>query len=289
MNRNCADIGIIQAFLDGELSAEQTDLFTAHIAACDACANSLSQAEDETEAVYAALSREMDSLVPTHRLWSKINDAIEAEAPIGFGARLRSFFAMTLISPSMAAAGGLLIAVLFTGYLLIDRDATTDIVSAPIATVTTSSPAVAVSEESNAAPVEPVLTATDPQDDARSVRPVRAVSAEADQRTFRPQRAVYIEPSSTDAISGEENYVKTIASLSRVVGGQANDVMRPAEVVAFERNMAIVDDTITRMRKAIRKDPRNETAKQMLYASYQDKIDLLNSISQREELVAGIR
>jgi hypothetical protein len=42
------------------------------------------------------------------------------------------------------------------------------------------------------------------------------------------------------------------------------------------------------MRAEVKKDPRNASAKQVLYSSYQNKIDLLNSISQKGELVAGL-
>jgi hypothetical protein len=52
--------------------------------------------------------------------------------------------------------------------------------------------------------------------------------------------------------------------------------------------MAVVDDAIAKMRKVVQKNPKNESAKQVLYTSYQNKIDLLNSVSQREELVASL-
>jgi hypothetical protein len=50
--------------------------------------------------------------------------------------------------------------------------------------------------------------------------------------------------------------------------------------------MAVVNDSIQRMRQEVRKNPKNESAKQVLYSSYQNKIDLLNSVTQKEELMA---
>jgi hypothetical protein len=94
---------------------------------------------------------------------------------------------------------------------------------------------------------------------------------------------------STGYLPGEESYVKTIANLSQTVSGQKDAVMRPSERIAFERDMAVVDDSIKRMRSEVRKNPANESAKQVLYTSYQNKIDLLNSVSQKEELIASIR
>ena len=93
----------------------------------------------------------------------------------------------------------------------------------------------------------------------------------------------------SDYIPGEESYVKTIASLNQTVNGQKDTVMRPSERVSYERDMAVVDDAINKMRAEIRKNPKHESAKQVLYTSYQNKIDLLNSVSQREELVASLK
>ncbi len=88
---------------------------------------------------------------------------------------------------------------------------------------------------------------------------------------------------------GEESYIKTISSLSKVVEGKKDDAMRPSQRIAYERDMAVVNDAITKMRLAVAKDPKNESAKRVLYSSYQNKIDLLNSVSQKEELMASLR
>ena len=85
---------------------------------------------------------------------------------------------------------------------------------------------------------------------------------------------------------GEESYVKAIANLNESVSDQKDAVMRPSERISFERDMAVVNDSIQKMRQEVRKNPKNESAKQVLYASYQNKIDLLNSVTQKEELLA---
>ena len=83
--------------------------------------------------------------------------------------------------------------------------------------------------------------------------------------------------------------MKTISSLARTVEEQKDEVLRPSERVSYERDMALVNDTIAKMRKEVKRNPRNESAKQVLYSSYQNKIDLLNSVSQKEELVASFK
>ena len=77
MKNNCLDIGIIQAFLDGELSVGDVARVSDHIADCDTCAMLLSQAEDENAIVFPALAREFDSMVPTQRLWARIEERSE--------------------------------------------------------------------------------------------------------------------------------------------------------------------------------------------------------------------
>jgi hypothetical protein len=65
--------------------------------------------------------------------------------------------------------------------------------------------------------------------------------------------------------------------------------MRPSQRLSYERDLAVVDDSIKRMREEVRKDPKNDSAKQVLYSSYQNKIDLLNSVAQKEELLASLK
>jgi hypothetical protein len=103
-------------------------------------------------------------------------------------------------------------------------------------------------------------------------------------------RPVGVAPNSNadGYLPGEESYVKTIETLSDSVAGQKDSVLKPSQQVAYERDLAVVDDSIKRMRKAVRNNPKNDSAKQVLYSSYQNKIDLLNSVAQREELVAGL-
>ena len=88
---------------------------------------------------------------------------------------------------------------------------------------------------------------------------------------------------------GEESYVRTIASLSKTVETQKETLLRPGERISFERDLAVVDNAIDRIRKKVRKDPKNDSARQILYSSYQSKIDLMNSVTQKEELVASLR
>jgi ribosomal protein S15P/S13E len=116
-----------------------------------------------------------------------------------------------------------------------------------------------------------------------------AASARANQ-PVKPQHTIYREPVSADGyLPGEESYVRTIADLKQNVDEQKDVVLTPSTRVSYERDMAVVNDSIKRMRDEVKKNPKNQAAKQVLYASYQDKIDLLNSVAQREELIASLK
>ena len=83
--------------------------------------------------------------------------------------------------------------------------------------------------------------------------------------------------------------MRTIATLEKTVAEQKDSVLRPSERVAYERDMAMVNDNIDRLRLEAKKNPRSGSIKQVLYSSYQNKIDLLNAVSAKEELVASLK
>ncbi len=110
MNGKCIDIGMIQAFLDGELGTDGSLKVSHHIAACDECARELARAEEESAVVFPILEREFNTLVPTQRLWTKINDSIAIEKEQRpFWKKLWAGAAFDLFSPSLAGAASLVI------------------------------------------------------------------------------------------------------------------------------------------------------------------------------------
>lgn len=290
MKEECLDIGIVQAFLDSELSHDETTRVSAHIATCDNCAGLLAEAEEESAFVFPVLAREMDTLVPTQRLWNKINDSIKVEKQNQpFWEKVWAFLRISLANPSMVGAASLLLVFGIFGVLWINKSRT-DVNN--VATVT-NRPVV---KQSDQAPV--VDKTSDP-----IAAPSTAAVTEPEKAAFKPERAIYRPEVRRPAISeadrtpvslngympGEESYVKTISTLGKTVDETKDGVLRPSERIAYERDMAVVNDTIAKMRTEVRRNPKNETAKQILYSSYQNKIDLLNSVAQKEELVASLK
>ena len=291
MKDNCLDIGIIQAFLDCELDQAETARVSSHISMCNDCAVLLAQAEDESSMVFSALEREFNTLVPTQRLWNKINDSIETERETRpFWEKAWAGFAAAFAAPSLVAAAGLLIVVGVLALIWTNRNVTQPQVAGTQAPMVNTQPAPVISPESPFIPaIEPKeIKPTVPKVELASYHPAKREVAKASS----PNKSA-VTPS-TPAVSdgympGEESYIKTISSLAKTVDKQKDTVMRPSQRIAYERDMAVVDDSISRMRNEVKKNPRNESAKQVLYSSYQNKIDLLNSVSQKEELMVSLR
>lgn len=125
MTKRCLDEGAIQGYLDGELSPEEAARAEAHVAACDACAHAVREAEAELALFASAFELDASVPVPTERLRERIDAAVSelqyargreaAESDGGtwsvrrWLASLAESFALT---PARAAAFGGLAAVL---------------------------------------------------------------------------------------------------------------------------------------------------------------------------------
>jgi len=303
MNEKCFDNGTIQAFLDGELAPEMSVKFTNHIAVCDECAVALAEAEEETAFVFAALDNELDTLVPTQRLWTKINESIvEEKRKTPFLQKFWNFINVSLATPSFAAVlGFFVVAGIFAAVLTMRNDTQNE----PLAKV--DSPKIATPAKETKIIADEVIPSSNNTGD-EVVKPLNATERRTNLREndFRkmvlkanytdkkkeetsiisppvpqPEKAVYLP--------GEASYVKTIATLNQTIEAQKDTVLRPSARIAFEKDLAVVQDSIDKMKKEVRKNPKNETAKQVLYAAYQNKIDLLNSVAERGELMASLK
>lgn len=285
MTENCLDIGTIQAFLDGELRSGESTRVSSHLALCDTCMSMLAEAEDESAIVFPALEREFNTLVPTQRLWTKINQALVTErenAP--FWQKAWAFLALSIANPSITVAASLVLVVGVVAAIWMNKVTDQTVAFNPAPTTSASRSQAPASTQQIETPV-PVLVSSSRAETASyrpESRPVNVVQASYSSRVVAAGTA-------NGYLPGEESYVKTISNLARTVNEQKDEVMRPSERIAYESDMAVVDDAIVKMRTEVKKNPRNESAKQVLYTSYQNKIDLLNSVSQKQELMASMR
>lgn len=294
MKNNCLDIGTIQAFLDGELDGVLMENAADHLAICDDCAISLANSEEESAIAFTALDAELNTLVPTQRLWAKINSEIEREKK-PFWQTVFAFFK----NPAIGAFASLLVVFgLFMAYLNSqagEKDTAiagmigqkTDIakpISVPVSTFTDDSDSTADDKVD-----EKTFSTQKPKSDFRVIKAAvteTQPTIRKDERTPRIIDEVKPQPTSYQYLPGEESYIKTIATLENNVNSRKDEVLKPSERFTFEQNLAIVNDSITKMRKEVKKNPRNGAAKQILMASYQNKVDLLNSVTESNELMA---
>ncbi len=284
MKQDCLEIGTIQAFMDGELDAPMRARVSGHIAICDACAGMLAEAEDEAALVFPVLERELNSLVPTQRLWNRINVAIANEKlQASWWQKLLGGISAAIANPSFAVAAGLLIVIGVFASLWLNRGPES------------SGSTVATTGPSQPPATRPASTLTTADTPPAALRPTAVqTSLDPSTRPIRAERAIYVTPAAPTNLGNgympaEESYVKTIASLARNVEQKKDDILPPSQRVAFERDMAVVNDAISRVKQAARRNPKNETVRQALYSAYQNKIDLLNSVTQKEALMASIR
>ena len=298
MNGKCLDIGTIQAFLDGETRPEEAVSISDHVAECDACTLLLAQADEENSLVFSVLDREMNTLVPTQRLWNRINAEITVEkSHATVWQRIVGVISASLFSPGFAGAAAVLLFVAMLSVVWLNRhDSTVDsnIVAVNDAPQSASTPA--------SHPEEAHIDITTDGDGIPSVaapKPTVAQSNYSDEDIKKmitptkfvergPRKTAVIVASAPQFLPGEESYIKTISELEQSISPQ-NASVKASSQVAYQRDLAVVDDAIAKMRSVVRKNPRNQAARQILYSSYQDKIDLLKSSAQRDELMASLQ
>lgn len=298
----CFDEGLIQAFLDGELASDLSEKVACHVAMCDNCATALAFAEEESSFAFAALDAELNTLVPTERIRTRLFASIATERKPFWQKIFGKDFHWT--NPSVAAFASLLLVVgLFTTLWIARENSQNDsriaVVEAPPVKSASIAPIAAVDDEKAADNVTPPETVnpTDEESVQRaSLKPKNENRFEAQKAVYRPANTDNIKPFSTprvenllrdERISGEQSYLKTIATLKQTVDNRKDELMKPSTRVAFEKDMAVVDDAIRKMQREVRKNPKNEAAKEVLRSSYQNKIDLLNSVAEKNELMAS--
>ncbi len=300
MRDKCFEIGTIQAFLDGELASELLENVARHIALCDDCAILLAEAEDEILFAFSALESELNTLVPTQRLWSKINDSIEKKEKTFW----EKIYAFVTNPTSIAFASILIVFGVFIGILNLQSNEPDKLVAQKVQNKQTAVLPVSKSETSIAQNPQtddlPVINIAETKPEKKDYQVIRTkfekeekspkINKQSNSNTKTPEVKTNYEPRmENENLTGEDTYLKTIAALTKTVDNRKDETLKPSARFAFEKDLAVIDDAIGKMQTEVKKNPKNETAKEMLRASYQNKIDLLNSVSEKSELMASLR
>lgn len=297
MTDKCLDIGIVQAFLDGELDSNESESVARHVAACDSCAMLLAESEEESALAFSVLEQELNTLVPTQRLWAKINDSIEREKKSFW----KPIFALFLKPQTAAFASLLFVAVVSITLLSLKPDAPVNNVAqiseknpnatAVVAPIQTTAPTTSMPAPPSA-PVKENAQLADYNPNKNDVRAAKISYVKTGAENVRPKTVtpeIVVPALPTENVRGEESYLKTIATLTETVNSRKDQTLNASSRFAFERDLAVTNDAIEKMRKEVRKNPKNEAAKQILRASYQNKIDLLGAVADKTELMASLK
>ncbi|HEX8353127.1 MAG TPA: zf-HC2 domain-containing protein [Pyrinomonadaceae bacterium] len=307
MTKRCLDEGVLQAYLDGELSGDRTAEAAAHLAACDACAAALAEAEQETSLFAIAFAPDESVNVPSEVLRSRIGAAVaqlETSAEPnqtrsrrgslgGLFASLAGLFSFT---PQGAAAFAGLLAVVALALVYFSAQRSQQ---AP----GQSEGGQQLAKVGTTPERAPVVTPTPGQVDQPTQIPttgkvttLTTSGAAPVKVNHKPRRAaagsgvarsrVAPPASKEEALPGEKEYQTAIASLEQTIklGGEGS--LRPALRAEYERNLALLDSAIGQTRQVAVRNPKDEDVVGFLMAAYQSKVELLSKVADQAQFAA---
>jgi hypothetical protein len=271
----------LQSYFDGELSLSMMESVTSHLASCETCAAAARELEEESALLTSALTAEFEASVPTERLRQRIDAAVLGERvafaqPTGRRSGLAAFFSGLLNFGTQRTLGFASLAVVLAFAAIIGavmmRNKPAEPVTAPTQVATTV-PSKANPPQATTTPVDVQNTAPTPI--VASMPTTRSGGTVRPNRTSTPS-ALKLQP--VKLFPGERSYLQTIAKLDSTIKSNKK-AMRPSLQVEYERNLAVVDRAIAATRSAAKSNPNDPDAADFMFAAYQSKVDLLNTIA----------
>lgn len=283
------DEGIIQAYIDGELSREHAAATAAHLGSCEVCSALLAEAEDESSFFATAFAPDDSVSVPTAALRSRLNAAVaQLEAPAkseqrhsqgwslgGFLASLSGAFTFT---PRAVAAFATLLVAVAAGIIYISSQKSLPAPDAhSVARANDPAPVVKTTPQN----VEPDTVPTP----VTNVRKQTYVAAKYDKRNVRREPVAPRTPKA-EALPGEKAYQTAIASLEKAIKFGGDESLRPTLRADYERNIAVIDSAIVQTRQVAARNPQDKDAVRFLMSAYQSKVELLTRVADQAQVAA---
>ena len=287
--RECLDEGILQSYFDGELSRDQMEIATSHMAACSICSAAARELEGEINLVSTALAHEFDVAVPSERLRQRI-DAAVAGAQLASRARSKGNYSSvrgwlqslsaTFTPQQSFGYAALVVVVLFAAIFGIIQWRQTSPSQVPANLAAKATPGnlavkpVGRNENTTVAVAPKVAHADNPPETqnaglvSHKVRTVKPRAADTNQTVAQVK-----------LLPGERSYLKTIAALDSTIKGNGSRPMTPALQAEYERNLALVDRALAATRSAAKKNPNDPEAAEFMFTAYQNKVSLLNTVA----------
>lgn len=284
----CLDEAKLQSYFDGELSIDMMESVTSHLASCATCAAAARELEEESAFVMSALAAELETSVPTQRLRERIDAAVLGEriavaeatqktsGVAGFFSGLFNFGTQRTLGYASLAVVMAFAAI----FALVKLNSKPENIA-----VKQPEPSQSVALNPSSPSITPGPISTGSTDNAA---PESGVQSKATRtgikvRHPRPQSTIAVAaPKPAQApvklLPGERSYLQTIAKLDSTIKSNQNG-MRPSLQVEYQRNLAVVDRAIAATRSAAKSNPNDPDAADFMFAAYQSKVDLLNTIA----------
>ena len=274
----CLDEVKLQCYFDGELPIEQMESVTSHLASCATCAAAARELEEESALVMNALATEFEASVPTETLRKRIDEAVLGDRlAIARSSAKTGFFSGLFNFGTQRALGYASLAVILAFAAIFAVVKMNNTPESQVAEVTTPAPAPNAVDNNTPAPI-----ASNARQDTPPQIKVETPVRRASNPTFRTVKytpaAVPEANHPVKLLPGERSYLQTIARLDSTIKSDKKS-MRPALQVEYERNLAVVDRAIAATRSAAKSNPNDPDAADFMFAAYQSKVDLLNTIA----------
>jgi hypothetical protein len=272
----CLDEATLQSYFDGELSAQLMERASSHLASCVTCAAAARELAEETALLAAALEPELEASVPTHALRERIDAAVFGERVVNAGrveraglfASLANVFSFN--SQRNLGYASLVVMLAFGAIFAIVKFRQSEVPPVKTTDFQANIPSTPESPKTNdVAPNAPESVVPQP-------RPVVPQQIKYSPRSATP-KAVPVKDT-VQLLPGERSYIQAIARLDTTIK-QNKTAMRPSLQVEYERNLAVVDRAIAATRNAAKSNPNDPDAADFMFAAYQSKVDLLNTIA----------
>jgi anti-sigma factor RsiW len=283
--RECFEQGVLQSFCDGELSGPQAESVTAHLAQCSACSAAVSELVSENDLVHAALEPEFQAAVPTERLRERIDAAIAGHRVVhpianqafnGWFASLSNLFAFRPQTLGFASLVAVLAFASIFGIAYLRHSPTVPVV--PERQLANGS------DSRVSKPVDAVPHSSNDESNVKTSSTAAVVPPSASNwKGRRSLKGPGTRPVQTVAkvklLPGERSYLRTIAALDSTIKSANDRPMRPGLRAEYERNLELIDRALAAARNAAKKNPNDPDAAEFVFAAYQSKVDLLNTVA----------
>ncbi len=287
------DDGLIQAYIDGELSREHAASTAAHLAACETCSAALAEGQDESSFFATAFAPDDALSVPTATLRARLNAAVaqletssESEQQHSqvrrSGGFLASFAGLFNFTPRAAAAFAALLVAVAAGIIYISSQKSRQTTNTQeLAQTTNPTPAPPPAVKTTPENVEPKSHA--PIEQGSGGGPTVVPAKHGTRGNVRRQPAAPRAPKE-EALPGEKAYQTAIASLEKTIKQGGDETLRPAVRADYERNLALIDSAIAQTRQVAARNPKDKDAVGFLMSVYQSKVELLARVADQAQV-----